>query len=66
MMDFNSKYPKNNDFLGYFWFESQKHCFLRSSVFSIVYSIFLIFLCFLYQGKFATAAKGTYLLLLLE
>ena len=35
-------------------FELQKCCFLQFSMFSVLYSISWIFLCFPYRGKFAT------------
>ena len=35
-------------------FESQKKVFLWFSVFSVLYSISVIFLCFPYRGKLAT------------
>ena len=58
-MNFILKYYKNTDFLGFclfvcFVFESQKRCLPQFSVFSVLYSLSLIFLCFLYRGKFAT------------
>ena len=54
MMNFTSKYSKNSDFLGFLFFFLQKCCFPQFSVFSILYSIFVIFLGFRHRGKFAT------------
>ena len=53
MKDFTLKYSKNNDFSYIFGCESQKRCFPRFSVFSVLCSISVIFLCFPYRGKLA-------------
>ena len=58
MMILTLKYSKNNDFhdfLGYLFLFL--FLFHKNDVFcgfSILYSISVIFLCFLYRGKFAT------------
>ena len=55
MMSFTLKYSKNNDFHEYsFAFESQKRCFPRFFLFSILYSISVIFLCFQYRANLDT------------
>ena len=45
-------------FLDIFCFESQKCCFPQFSLFSVLYSISVFFLCFLYPGKRATLIIG--------
>ena len=54
MINFSLKYSKIVIFLDIFCFESQKRCFQRFSVYSVLYSISVIFPCFLYCGKLAT------------
>ena len=55
MMNLGLEYLKNNDVLAYFFiFEMQKRCFPRFFVFSVLYSISVIFPCFPYRGKLAT------------
>ena len=56
VMNFTSKYSKDNDYLWYFlcWV-AKKCCFLQFSVFSILYLISVIFfLCFPYGRKLTT------------
>ena len=52
------KISKNNGLLRYFLFWVTNTLFLFS-VFSLMYSIFLIFLCFLQYGKLASLYKHT-------
>ena len=52
MMNFTLKYSKNNDYLGYFIVF--KTMLSGISMLSILYSILMIILCFLYGRKFVT------------
>ena len=63
---FSEQFDKSEIFnyeflLEYILKTSQKCCFPRFSAFSILYSITVIFLCFLYLGKFTTLVWDCFL-----
>ena len=63
MMNFTFEYSENSDFHEYFFFfffafESQECYFPRFSMFSVLYSISLIFPWFLIMEKIATLNKA--------